>query len=685
MTNRPKANRDLYIYAGVAALLLVMWVQLVLSVRGESISWDEGDHLFAGYMSVKTGDLGLNPEHPPLMKMVAALPLLAMRDLRVPPLQGRNFKIEANLDGKDFNAWNWPKGTLFRARLAVSSFAMLLGLLIFLAAQEMFGTTAGFIALAFYAFDPSFLAHGALVTTDTGVSCFIFASIYAFYRYVKAPSWGRVAIFGLATGLAFASKHTGVLLVPMLIALAICEIIRHPRRARGETQDCRKTLTGQLAGALAAAAVISLVVLWAFYGFRYRARPGGMEINPPLAESLSEISKPWEGKVLGTLARFRALPESYLYGMADIQSVDDFYTSYFFGKLYAHGIPLYFPGVIVIKSTLPLLILLLVAAMLMAMRKFTRWREILFLTVPPAVYLAVAMSSQMNIGVRHILPMYPFLMILAAGAASALMRRGRRWIQIGRVSVHIWTLAVAVLLLWQVVTVLRVFPVYMAYGNEAWGGPKNVHKYLSDSNVDWAQQLIATKKYLDARGIHDCWFVYFAEAVVDMQSYGIPCQALPTTETLWWMNLPRETPAAVDGIFLISEGDMAGVDFGPGALNPYEQFTALKPVATIQHGIYVYAGHFEIPLAAGLSHVQNAQNFLAAKNIDAARAEAEKGIELAPDSVMANTAMGDVLAAQNRRDEARQYYERALKLAQTVYPDFQVGWVSGLQEKLAAK
>jgi tetratricopeptide (TPR) repeat protein len=685
MTNRPKANRDLYIYAGVAALLLVMWLQLILSVRGESISWDEGDHLFAGYMSLKTGDLGLNPEHPPLMKMVAALPLLAMRDLRVPPLQGRNFKIEANLDGKDFNAWNLPKGTLFRARLAVSSFAMLLGLLIFLAAQEMFGTTAGFIALAFYAFDPSFLAHGALVTTDTGVSCFIFASIYALYRYVKAPSWGRVAIFGLATGLAFASKHTGVLLVPMLFALAICEIIRHPRRASGETQDCRKTLTGQLAGALAAAAVISLVVLWAFYGFRYRARPGNLDINPPLAESLATISKPWEGKVLGTLARFRALPESYLYGMADIQSVDDFYTSYFFGKLYAHGIPLYFPGVIVIKSTLPLLILLLVAAMLMAMRKFTRWREILFLTVPPAAYLAVAMSSQMNIGVRHILPMYPFLMILAAGAASELMRRGRRWIQIGRVSVHIWTLAVAVLLLWQVVTVLRVFPVYMAYGNEAWGGPKNVHKYLSDSNVDWAQQLIATKKYLDARGIHDCWFVYFAEAVVDMQSYGIPCRALPTTETLWWMNLPRETPAAIDGTFLISEGDMAGVDFGPGALNPYEQFTALKPVATIQHGIYVYAGHFEIPLAAGLSHVQNAQNFLAAKNIDAARAEAEKGIELAPDSVMANTAMGDVLAAQNRRDEARQYYERALKLAQTVYPDFQVGWVSGLQEKLAAK
>jgi dolichyl-phosphate-mannose--protein O-mannosyl transferase len=212
-------------------------------VRGESISWDEGDHLFAGYMSLKHGDLGLNPEHPPLVKMVAALPLLGM-NLRVPELQGRNFKVETFLDGKDFNAWNLAQGILFRARMAASFFTLLLALLVFLAAREMFGITAGFIALALFAFDPSFLAHGALVTTDAGVSCFIFASIYAFYRYAKAPSVGRVVVLGMATGLAFASKHTGVLMVPMLIVLAICEIIRHPRRASGETSDCRKTLTG---------------------------------------------------------------------------------------------------------------------------------------------------------------------------------------------------------------------------------------------------------------------------------------------------------------------------------------------------------------------------------------------------------------------------------------------------------
>src|ERR1700734_2322154 len=236
MTEPSKANRNLYIYAGVAALLLVMWVQLALSVHGESISWDEGDHLFAGYMSVKTGDLGLNPEHPPLVKMVAALPLLAMHDLRVPPLQNRNFKVEAFLDGREFNAWNWQKGHLYRARLAVTIFPMVLALLVFAAAREMFGTTTGFIALALVAFDPNFLAHGALVTTDTGVSCFIFATVYAFYRWVKSPTGWRLAAVCVAAGLALGSKHTGLLALFMIGILGLCEAAWPNRAAASEAE-----------------------------------------------------------------------------------------------------------------------------------------------------------------------------------------------------------------------------------------------------------------------------------------------------------------------------------------------------------------------------------------------------------------------------------------------------------------
>jgi hypothetical protein len=398
-----------------------------------------------------------------------------------------------------------------------------------------------------------------------------------------------------------------------------------------------------------------------------------MTVNSdPLSVYVAQISKPWEATLLSTVARFHALPESYLYGMADIQQVDDAYTAYYFGKVYPHGTHWYFPGVILIKSTLPFLILMLIAVGAILSGIFRPWREILFLTIPPAIYLTVAMSSQMNIGARHIMPVYPFMYILGAGAASALMSRN-----------HQWRIPVAALLLWQMITVLLVFPVYMAYGNEAWGGPNNVHKYLSDSNTDWAQQLIATKKYLDDHHIKDCWFIYFAQGVTDPASYGIPCKLLPTTETLWWLNVPLDVPPSVDGTVLVSDGDLNGFEFGPAPLNPYEAFKSAQPIAIIQHGIDVFQGHFEIPLAAALSHAQKSSNFLAAKNPTAALQEAQQAVALAPDSAFTNAALGDALSALGRREEARAPYEKALHIAKTVQPDFQVGTVADMQKKLA--
>jgi Dolichyl-phosphate-mannose-protein mannosyltransferase len=592
--------------------------------------------------------------------------------LHVPELQRRQFKLETFLDGRNFASWNYENGILFRARIAVSVFALLIALLIFFAAREMFGVSAGFIALILFVFDPNFLAHGAFVTTDVGVSCFIFAAIYAFYRYVKAPSGGRLLLAGLATGLALASKHTGILVFPMLLVLALCEIGRRAPET-GLVASKRKQVL-RLTGAVAATVVIAGLVLWSFYGFRYRARPAGAEINPPLDVSLHQLSSRVEAKVLGTAADLHILPESYLYGMADIQSVDDSYTAYFFGKIYPHGTRLYFPGVLAIKSTLPFLIALFVTVALIVSRKLVRWREILFLTAPPVIYLAVAMSSQMNIGVRHILPMYTFLYVLVAGAGARLIHTNRRW-----------TYAVAVLLVWQLCEAVHIFAAYMAYANEAWGGPSNTHKYLSDSNVDWGQQLIAANRYLKQHRITNCWFVYFPEGAVDTSPYGLPCRRLPTTDTLWWLNEQLDAPPSIDGTVLISDGDLEGFEFGPSPLNPYEQFKHLKPIAVIQHGIYVYQGHFDIPLAAALSADQKAQNLLDAKNALAALPEAQGAFRLAPEAVVPNVVLGDVLTALGRSDEARPHYEKALQSARTVQPAFQQGWVPAIEEKLAAK
>src|SRR5882762_7671008 len=213
------------ITVGVIGLLAALVLQLTLSVSRESPTWDEGDHIFAGYRSLTHKDFGLNPEHPPVVKMLAAAPLLSM-PLKVPEVRNRFFMREAFLDGKEFLFRNDADTMMFRARMTASILTILLALLVFMATREFFDNGAAFIALALIAFEPNLLAHGARVTTDAGFSCFLFATIYTFYRYVKIPSAWRLAVVGLAAGLTLAAKHTGILVFPMLALLAICEVMR---------------------------------------------------------------------------------------------------------------------------------------------------------------------------------------------------------------------------------------------------------------------------------------------------------------------------------------------------------------------------------------------------------------------------------------------------------------------------
>lgn len=657
----------------MAVLLAILSLQLAFSAKRNSITWDEDDHIYAGYMSWKHADFGLNPEHPPLVKLVAALPLLDM-PLKMPVLQGRFFKHEAFLGGKDFFFKNDANAMLFRARMAVTFFTLLLALLVFLAAQEMFGTGAAFIALGLLVFDPNLLAHGAVAGTDVGLSCFTFASVYAFYRYVKAPSPWRLVVVGIAAGLALACKHTGILVFPMLFLLVIWEVWHAAGYiGRSATQISACKHARRLALALLAIAAIGLTLLWAAYGFRYEARAEGRQMNPPLSVFLQGLSRPREAHLLQTVARFHLLPESYIYGLADVRIMSDFYASFLLGKVYPHGVWFYFPVAFTIKSSLSFLLLLLLTIWAMATRRFIAWREIYFLAIPPLFYLIIAMSSGMNIGVRHILPMYLFFSVLIGGAATALIQHNRLWI-----------FPVVTLLIFQAISTSLSYPAYLAYANELWGGPPRVHEWLSDSNSDWGQQLKDVKHYLDQQKIKDCWFIYFGEGVIDASYYGIPCKPLPTADSLW-VDEPANAPPAIDGTVLVSAGDLSGFEFGPSPLNPYEQFKSLRPVAVIDYGVFVYKGHFEIPLAASIGHSQKAQWLLDAKHLPEALSEAQQGIALAPYAVRPNVVLGDILNAMQRPGDARVYYQNALTLAQTVQPAFQVGAVDDLKKKLAAK
>jgi hypothetical protein len=658
-------KRRYLLTAGVASLLVILALELTLSIRRQTQTWDEASHIFAGYSYWTRGDFGMNPEHPPLVKLLGSIPLLPS-SLKVPPHDKVFSKEEDFTTAEQFVYSNNADQILFRARLAVALLTFLLALLLFAAAREMFGTPAAFLALALFVFEPNILAHGALVTTDMGLTCFLFATVYAFYRYTKASSRRTLGVLALAAGLSLAAKHSGVLIFPLLIALALADLLV-PRKSPTRANEYSAQHGFRLARALFLTGFAAFVILWAAYGFRFHPRHG-FDADQQLISYASRLNDPLQEKLITFFARWHLLPQSYLYGLADVGITASFSHTYLFGKVYPHGQWFYFPAAFLIKTSLPLIIFLLLLPVAIVARGAPYRRELWFLTLPAVVYLAVAMSSGMNIGVRHILPIYPFLMILAGWTAAELVHYRRHWMY-----------GVAFALVFGAVSSLRVFPVYLSYANELWGGPANTYRYLTDSNVDWGQQLQAVKKYLDSRHIQNCWFAYFAEGVADPR--GIPCNPLTTIASVW-LQPSIEVPPSVDGPVLISASVLSGYEFGPGPLNPYDQFQRLTPTAVIEHGVFVFDGHFDIPLASALNHVTQAQLSDQAGNLDQALQEAETAVHLAPGSVQSQAELGHILEKLNRKDEARQAFQAALILSSSIRPEFQKGWVPGLRESL---
>ena len=646
----------------VIALFLVFLLQLIHVAQVYSATWDEAHHLYDGYTVWTRHDYRLNAEVPPLVKLTAASPLLPMH-LDAPPNQGRSEPKEAFLDGRAFVFGNGGDRVLFPARMACMVFTLLLAWLVYAAGRAMFGAATGLLALALFVFDPNVLANGALVTTDLGSACCIFGAVYAFYRYATKPDAARLAIAGLAAGLTLVAKFTGILLVPMLLLLSVAEALRTRSFA----------VLGKRLAACAGILLCAWAILWAFYGFRYAPAPHGLALSPKLAPYLASMPNPGDAAKLAFAAHYKLLPEAYLWGLANTKKTEWEYVSYFFGHVYQHGPWLYFPAAFLIKSTLPLLILLALFPVLWFGSHERHIRELSFLLVPVCVYFAVVTASHFDIGARHLLPIYPFLYVLASAGAAAALRRGAAW-----------KIAVGLLLAWQAVTSLRVSPAYMAYGNEAWGGPSAVHRYLSDANVDWGQQLKAVKQYLDANHITKCWFAYFPDGAVEPEDYGVHCRRLPTESGLFWLQLPMDVPPVIEGTVLISDSDLESVEFGDGSLNPYNAFHGVKPVAVIQNGVDVYRGRFAVPLAAALVDVRESTEQKQAGQTQAAVATAEQSAQLAPGSALVQLNLADLLASQAEWSRALSHYQAADGLARTVRPELQEGLLPQITAGLAA-
>src|SRR5262249_32425150 len=170
---------------------------------------------------------------------------------------------------------------------------------------------------------------------------------------------------------------------------------------------------------------------------------------------------------------------------------------YLLGEVSRNGFLEYFPVIFAVKTPLPVLILLIVSIPLWVIRR-TRMPG-LFMLVPVIVYFASAVSSRMNIGVRHILPIYPFLFVLLGGSAAFFWNRGGAWAKRGLI----------VLAAWQVWSSAAIYPDYLTFFSELAGGPKNGHRVALDSNLDWGQDLKGLKRWMDGNGVKKIDLLYF--------------------------------------------------------------------------------------------------------------------------------------------------------------------------------
>jgi hypothetical protein len=264
----------------VLAAGIALYVTLAAtSMRTKSATFDEAAHLPAGYTYLKLRDHRLNPEHPPLIKALAAVPLLMMDVQLKPDDEAWRLRRQWEFGRRFLYRWNDADRLLLRARLVIVALGALLGVAVFLRARRGWGLAAGGLALFLCALSPDVLAHGQIVTTDVGAALFMFLAVVAFERLVERATAGRLLAAGLAAGAAVATKFSMLVLAPILAVLAAVAVLSREPVTRAWRGDAARDIPGRAARAahvlllLAGIAAIALIVLWASYGFASSLSP----------------------------------------------------------------------------------------------------------------------------------------------------------------------------------------------------------------------------------------------------------------------------------------------------------------------------------------------------------------------------------------------------------------------------
>ena len=544
-------------WPAVAAILAIAGALEVRSAMGETQTWDEGIHIVAGYSYLKLGDYSWNVEHPPLVKIVSALPL-ALMGLAAQPYEADGKRKDQVRYGIDFLYKNRrdADSILLAARSANILLTLLFACAVAWWTRRRYGPEAGLAAAALCAFDPNLMAHGRYVTTDFPVTVFFFFACVLWVEYLEKASPRRLLAAAAALGLALITKFSAVLLLPALAILYAACWIRRPREF--------PVRRAALAAATLAATVVLMVgvVYWPETVRCWRT-------NVPRLSTLVVRGNP-TGEILFYLGRKLHLPaHAYLYGLNAVADHNaGGHSGYLLGMRSETGWWYYFPVVFAVKSTMAALgaaLLLLGAGLWQAWRRQWVSPMVLGLAVPPVLYFVFSMTSGINIGMRHILPVYPFLYV---GVAAWLATRANR-----RPGVYV----LAALAALQIGECARITPDYLAFFNELAGGPGRGPEYLVDSNIDWGQDVKKLGLWLDAHaGNRRARVYYFGNA--QMRYYKIDEMGYPGP-------LDQKGWDAIDEYCVANVTPLEGV-YVP--LNDLARLRLRQPVAKIGWSMYVY-------------------------------------------------------------------------------------------------
>lgn len=574
-------------------MVLLLGLMLTLgisSMSGDSGIVDEVAHIPAGYSYLKFGDYRLNPEHPPLLKDLAALPLLLM-NLKF-PLDIPAWTAEPN--GQWETGWHFiyhignnADKILFFARLPILLLALVFGYGIYVFCQSRYGTATALLALFFYTLSPNLLAHARLVTTDLGIAAFMFFALWAFFEFLEKPGKKTLAVAAITFALMQLAKFSAVIMYPFYVLLAAIAILAFKKpSALGK----RIWLYG---GGLLFIFVAGFLLVWAFYVPHTWNMPADVQ-DRLIADSLKWGFGQKVARVLAALNDFPGMKSivQYLLGVVMVfNRVQGGNTTYFLGQVTNQSFALYFPVSYLIKTPIAELLLTFFVLLSGLWRYFQKtpfavWTKFknyartnfveLGLLLFIAFYAFISVKGNLNLGIRHLFPIIPLIFILVSRGAVKFVP--------GTVLV--------VLLTWYALANFTIYPSYIAYFNEIIGGPANADKYVTDSNVDWGQDLRRLQTFVQGNKIPKIAVDYFGGGEpkyyfckhIAPNSRGYDCAGSPYLEWHAEKGRPKTEYIAVSETFLMNDIYWAALRGDEG----YSWLRAKKPVAKIGYSIYVY-------------------------------------------------------------------------------------------------